>query len=70
MIRCCMPGGKISIQDIRAYDDDYVNSFFEKLDKLIDISHNKTFTVSEFNRLYTANKIKKMAPCFLNDLFT
>lgn len=59
MIRCCEPGGKISIQDIVAYSDDYVNHYFETFDKLVDISHNKTLNEKEFNNLYTDNGIKK-----------
>jgi len=59
MIRCCENGGKISIQDIRAYDDSYVNEFFEAFDKLIDNSHNKTLNEYEFNKLYSGNGIKK-----------
>ncbi len=61
MIRCCLQGGKISIQDIRAYDNSYVNGFFERLDKLIDVSHHKTLTELNFNQLYTDNYIKKLS---------
>ncbi len=59
MIRCCETGGKISIQDIVAYTDHYVNDFFESFDKLVDISHNKTLSEKEFNRLYEENSIEK-----------
>lgn len=52
MIRCCKDGGQISIQDIRAYNDEYVNTFFETFDKLIDPSHNKTLSENEFYGLY------------------
>jgi ubiquinone/menaquinone biosynthesis C-methylase UbiE len=57
MIRCCEKGGKISIQDIVAYEDDYVNDFFETFDKLIDISHNRTLSELEFNKLHSDHKI-------------
>ncbi len=60
MIRCCNKGGKISIQDIRAYDNKYINDFFEQFDKLIDISHNKTLTELEFNQLYLDKHITKL----------
>ncbi|MBN1924202.1 MAG: class I SAM-dependent methyltransferase [Prolixibacteraceae bacterium] len=57
MVRCCEKGGLISIQDIRAYDDDDVNSFFETFDKLIDISHNVTLGEHEFDDLFRKNNI-------------
>jgi len=59
MIRCCERNGLISIQDIRAYEDDYVNEFFETFDKLVDISHNRTLNEKDFNQLYLDNGIKK-----------
>jgi ubiquinone/menaquinone biosynthesis C-methylase UbiE len=59
MIRCCEKSGKIGIQDIVAYEDNYVNNFFETFDKLVDISHNKVLSKNEFNKLYQDNKITK-----------
>lgn len=59
MIRCCEPGGKISIQDIVTYNNNYVNLFFETFDKLVDISHNRTLNEKEFTSLYTENNIEK-----------
>jgi hypothetical protein len=59
MIRCCEKSGKISIQDIVAYEDETVNNFFETFDKLVDISHNKTLSQIEFNRFYEENNIEK-----------
>lgn len=59
MIRCCEIGGLVSIQDIRAYENEYVNEFFETFDKLVDISHNKTLSENDFNSLYLNNGIKK-----------
>jgi ubiquinone/menaquinone biosynthesis C-methylase UbiE len=61
MIRCCQTEGKISIQDIVAYEDDYINDFFETFDKLVDISHHKTLSEAKFNQLYIDNKIEKLA---------
>lgn len=61
MIRCCKNGGKISIQDIVAYKDGYINNYFETFDKLVDISHNKTLSEKEFNTLYIKNNIEKLA---------
>ncbi len=66
MIRCCEVGGKISIQDIVAYEDDYVNDFFETFDKLVDISHNKTLSETEFNNLYNNYGIQKERDFRLN----
>ncbi|MFO7657114.1 MAG: class I SAM-dependent methyltransferase [Bacteroidales bacterium] len=58
MIRCCEKGGLISIQDIRSYEDNYVNDYFETFDKLIDLSHNKTLSERDFTNLYINNGIK------------
>jgi ubiquinone/menaquinone biosynthesis C-methylase UbiE len=59
MMRCCENNGKISIQDIVAYEDEYVNNFFETFDKLVDISHNRTLSKTDFDKLYQNNKIEK-----------
>ena len=59
MARCCENGGLVSIQDIRAYDNDYVNDYFETFDKLIDVSHNRTLNEKDFNSLYLENGITK-----------
>lgn len=58
MKRCCMKENKISIQDIVMYEDLYVNNFFEKFDKLVDISHNRTLSVFEIKQLYSINEIE------------
>lgn len=52
MIRCCNKNGKLSIQDIVAYEDKYVNDYFEAFDTLVDISHNKTLSIAEINEIY------------------
>jgi ubiquinone/menaquinone biosynthesis C-methylase UbiE len=59
MIRCCQKEGRISIQDIVAYEDNYINDYFEAFDKLVDISHNKTLSKSEFDTLYSSYNIRK-----------
>ena len=41
------------------YEDSYVNDFFERFDKLVDISHNRMMGISEINKLYYDNKIEK-----------
>jgi ubiquinone/menaquinone biosynthesis C-methylase UbiE len=52
MLRCCTPNGRLAVQDIMAYDDPKVNSFFEELEKEIDISHNSTLHKHEFIALF------------------
>ena len=59
MVRCCVKGGKISIQDIISYENDYVNTFFETFDRLVDVSHNRTMNIQEVNKLYSNYKIIK-----------
>jgi ubiquinone/menaquinone biosynthesis C-methylase UbiE len=60
MVRCCEFDGRISINDIASYEDKYVNNFFETFDKLVDISHNKTLSEKDFNKLYLDHKIEKI----------
>ncbi|MBN2010819.1 hypothetical protein JW960_15840 [candidate division KSB1 bacterium] len=54
MLRCYEPGGRISIQDIVAYEDSKVNAYFEELEKEIDCSHHATlsheFIIDLFSR--------------------
>jgi ubiquinone/menaquinone biosynthesis C-methylase UbiE len=54
MIRCCAREGRISIQDIVAYENDHVNHFFEELERSIDISHHvavsKNFILDLYDR--------------------
>jgi ubiquinone/menaquinone biosynthesis C-methylase UbiE len=52
MIRCCTNTGRISIQDIVAYENDRVNDFFEQIEKLIDISHHVTLSRDFIRDLY------------------
>ncbi len=58
MARCCKPGGKISTQDIVRYDDNYVNDFFERFDKLVDRSHQQSLSSDEFIKYYKDNNIE------------
>jgi len=46
MIRCCRQKGRISIQDIVAYEDKDVNDFFESFERLVDASHGATCSKS------------------------
>lgn len=52
MLRCCRPQGRLALQDIMAYDDPHVNSFFEALEREIDVSHNATLHRSEFEGFF------------------
>ncbi len=58
MLRCCRPGGRLAVQDIMAYDDPKVNSFFEALEKEVDISHNATLHRQEFIDLFDRNQVE------------
>jgi ubiquinone/menaquinone biosynthesis C-methylase UbiE len=52
MRRCCQTGGRISIQDIVAYDQEAVDDFFESMERLIDISHHKALPKQFYLDLY------------------
>jgi len=57
MIRCCRSGGRVSIQDIVAYEDDRVNDFFERLERQIDISHHVTLAKDFVRALYERHNL-------------
>ena len=56
MLRCCQP--KVAVQDIMAYEDQKANSFFEALEKEVDVSHNATLHRGEFIDLFDRNQVK------------
>lgn len=58
MLRCCRPDGLLAVQDIMAYDDLRVNSFFEALEKEVDISHNATLQRQNFIDLFDRNDVE------------
>jgi ubiquinone/menaquinone biosynthesis C-methylase UbiE len=58
MIRCCHPRGRLTIQDIAAYDNPKVNDFFERLEKEIDISHHAALSQTDFFQLFEQNNIE------------
>jgi ubiquinone/menaquinone biosynthesis C-methylase UbiE len=58
MLRSCRPGGLLAVQDIMAYDDSRVNSFFEALEKEVDISHHATLPRHEFIDLFNRNQVE------------
>ncbi len=55
MLRGCERGGRLAVQDIMAYEDQKVNSFFEALEKEVDVSHNATLHRQEFVDLFDRN---------------
>ena len=58
MLRCCQPNGRVAVQDIMAYEDQKVNSFFEALEKEVDVSHNATLHRQEFVDLFERNQVE------------
>lgn len=58
MKRCCENGGKISVQDIIAYENPEINVYFEKLESLIDISHNQTLSNGFLTQLFRDDEIE------------
>lgn len=58
MLRCCEPGGRLAVQDIMAYEDQKVNSFFEALEKEVDVSHNATLHRQKFIDLFDRNQVE------------
>lgn len=58
MIRCCSRHGRISVQDIVAYDDAKVNDFFESFERMVDPSHKVTCSKSFIRDLYQQNRIQ------------
>ncbi len=58
MLRCCRPDGRMAVQDIMAYDDPRVNSFFEALEREVDVSHNSTLHRQEFIDLFDRNQVE------------
>jgi ubiquinone/menaquinone biosynthesis C-methylase UbiE len=58
MLRCCRSNGRLAVQDIMAYDDPKVNSFFESLEREIDLSHIATLHRDEFVDLFNQNEVE------------
>jgi ubiquinone/menaquinone biosynthesis C-methylase UbiE len=58
MIRCCQSDGRISVQDIVAFPDEKINNFFEKFERLVDVSHHKTLPKEYIQSLYEQKNIK------------
>lgn len=61
MKRCCSQQGRISIQDIVAYDDTYVNDFFESFEKLVDTSHTATCPKPFILNLYQQHNVEVLS---------
>jgi len=58
ILRCCEPNGRVAVQDILAYEDQLVNSFFEALEKEVDVSHNAALQRQEFIDLFDRNQVE------------
>jgi ubiquinone/menaquinone biosynthesis C-methylase UbiE len=58
MKRCCSQQGRISIQDIVAYDDKHVNDFFESFEQMVDASHKVTCSKSFILDMYQQHNVK------------
>jgi ubiquinone/menaquinone biosynthesis C-methylase UbiE len=56
MLRCS--NHKVCIQDIISYEDEKVDSFFNKFEKEVDISHNQTLKQREFDRLFISHNLR------------
>lgn len=54
MARCCMPGGKVAVCDIVAFEDRDVDGFFERFELCVDASHCKTLSRNEFTGLFNS----------------
>jgi ubiquinone/menaquinone biosynthesis C-methylase UbiE len=57
MIRCCRNNGRISLQDIVAYENDRVNDFFEQMERHIDISHHVSLSKGFIQALYESHNL-------------
>ena len=58
MIRCCRNSGRLSIQDIVTYDSQKVNSFVERLEKKIDISHHSALSQEACFQMFDQNNFE------------
>ncbi len=58
MVRCCKPGGFICIDDITTYDEPMATSIIDKMDKLMDVSHNRRLSVDELKTQFLRKKIR------------
>jgi ubiquinone/menaquinone biosynthesis C-methylase UbiE len=56
MLRCCRQDGRLAVQDIMAYEDQKINSFFEALEKEVDVSHYATLNRQDFIDLFDRNQ--------------
>lgn len=52
MFRCCKPGGQICIDDITSYEDAFASSIIDRMDKLMDVSHNRRLSIADFNQQF------------------
>jgi len=66
MKRCCETDGRIAVQDIIAYENPKINDYFERMESLIDISHNMTLSVDFINQLFRNNNIETLRSHIVN----
>lgn len=53
MFRCCKQGGLICIDDITTYEDPLATDIIDRMDKLMDVSHNHRLSIAEFNKQFS-----------------
>lgn len=58
MFRCCKPNGLIRIDDITTYVDQRATEMIDRMDKFMDISHNRRLSMDEFNKQFLRKKMK------------
>ncbi len=66
MTRCCELGGRIAVQDIVAHEVTIINDYFERMESLIDISHNVTLSTEYLTNLFIDNNIKILSSHVVN----
>ncbi|MHB8880697.1 MAG: class I SAM-dependent methyltransferase [Thermodesulfovibrionales bacterium] len=58
MVRCLQKNGRICIQDVTAYDQKEMDAYFERLDKQVDISHNRSLSKKEIIDLFDSQGLR------------
>ena len=58
--------GRITVQDIIAYENPKINDYFERMESLIDISHNMTLSVDSINQWFRDNNIEILRSHIVN----
>ncbi|TAN41923.1 MAG: methyltransferase domain-containing protein [Nitrospirae bacterium] len=58
MVRCVQKNGRICIQDMTACDRKETDDYFEEIDKLVDISHNRSLSKAEIIDLFDGQGVR------------